>query len=175
MDGTGTVGLNHAVLYVADPAISSAFYCEVLGMNELAALPDMVFLTAPGSPNDHDLGLFRAAGTPGTDRAGTRPGLYHLAWEVATLRALAETRHRLVARDALVGQSDHTLTKSLYAHDPDGIEFEVCWQIPLDAVDRGRSDHVPTQALDLDAEMARFGPDTLGGWLELQERERSRR
>ena len=33
---------------------------------------------------------------------------------------------------ALVGASDHGTTKSLYAKDPDGLEFEVCWVVPAD-------------------------------------------
>lgn len=161
---TGTVGLNHAVLWVADPARSSAFYQRTLGFVELAAMGGAVFLKAPGSPNDHDLGLF------GTDRPPTEArsrGLYHLAWEVATLRALREARARLIEEGALVGESDHAFTKSLYALDPDGIEFEVMWQIPMTADDRSKEHHLPTRPLNLDAEIERYGLDTLGGWREV--------
>ena len=42
-------------------------------------------------------------------------------------------RERLVAMGALVGESDHGVSKSLYGHDPDGIEFEVLWTVPSDA------------------------------------------
>jgi catechol-2,3-dioxygenase len=31
---------------------------------------------------------------------------------------------------ALVGTSDHGVNKSLYAVDPDGLEFEVTWVVP---------------------------------------------
>ena len=48
-----------------------------------------------------------------------RVGLYHLAWEVGTLADLADARERLRAAGALVGQSDHRVSKSLYAKDPD--------------------------------------------------------
>jgi len=38
---------------------------------------------------------------------------------------LAAMRERLLGLNALVGESDHGVSKSLYGHDPDGIEFEV--------------------------------------------------
>ena len=28
------------------------------------------------------------------------------------------------------GATDHSTTKALYAKDPDGLEFEVCWLVP---------------------------------------------
>ena len=67
---------------------------------------------------------------------------------------------------ALVGASDHVTTKSLYAKDPDGIEFEVCWVVPADLIDdelRERSARVQVAALDLPAEIERYGADTRGG------------
>ena len=167
LPASGTVGLNHAVLWVEDPARSSAFYQRVLGFVEIAAMAGAVFLKAPGSPNDHDLGLFT---TDQTQPPRGAPGLYHLAWEVPTLRVLRDVRARLSDEEALVGASDHALTKSLYAVDPDGIEFEVLWQVPSDAEDRKRSDHVPTSPLDLGAEIERYGLDALGGWQELVSR-----
>ncbi len=39
-------------------------------------------------------------------------------------------RARLLQVGALVGESDHGVSKSLYAKDPDGIEFEVMWAVP---------------------------------------------
>ena len=33
---------------------------------------------------------------------------------------------------ALIGQSDHGVNKSLYARDPDGLEFEVMYLVPAD-------------------------------------------
>src|SRR5271170_7522407 len=123
--------LNHAVLYVRDVPSSVVFYEQALGFVVITQMPGAAFLQASGSTNDHDLGLF-AMGDGATDSgAGTTSvGLYHLAWEVETLAELARTRETLVAMGALVGQSDHATTKSLYAKDPDGIEFEVCWIVP---------------------------------------------
>ena len=125
--------LNHAVLYVRDVATSVAFYEAALGFTVLTQQPGAAFLRASGSTNDHDLGLFGIGSGAADSGAGTTSvGLYHLAWEVETLGELGTVRERLTALGALVGQSDHGTTKSLYAQDPDGLEFEVCWIIPKD-------------------------------------------
>jgi catechol 2,3-dioxygenase-like lactoylglutathione lyase family enzyme len=51
--------LNHAVLYVRDAQASANFYERVLDFERLPmGLPGAVFMRAPGSTNDHDLGLF---------------------------------------------------------------------------------------------------------------------
>lgn len=152
--------LNHAVLYVRDAAISAAFYKNVLGLREVNSLGNgsAVFLRAGDSPNDHDLGLFTIAA--GADNGPSpRVGLYHLAWEVETLDDLVAARDHLADMGALVGASDHGATRSLYAHDPDGIEFEVMWQVPLDQWDP-TIDGLRTEALDLTADVARFGGST---------------
>lgn len=154
--------LNHAVLYVRDVATSVEFYTGALDFTVLTQGPRAAFLRAASSTNDHDLGLFGIGQDAEDHEAGTRRvGLYHLAWEVETLAQLAELRERLVARGSLVGQSDHTTTKSLYAVDPDGIEFEVCWIVPQDLLDGEAGGGV--EALDLDRELARYGAETLGG------------
>ena len=45
--------------------------------------PGAVFMRAPGSTNDHDLGLFSVGSSAGPSSAGRQSvGLYHLAWEV---------------------------------------------------------------------------------------------
>jgi len=153
--------VNHAVLYVRDAAQSADFYEQALGLEAVHRMGDQaVFMRAAGSINDHDLGLFGVGGQAGPSPAGrTSVGMYHLAWQVDTLAELAATRQRLVELGALVGQSDHGASKSLYAHDPDGLEFEVMWQVPTELHDPDR-DAMGTRPLDLDAEVARFGADT---------------
>ncbi len=88
-------------------------------------------------------------------------GLYHLAWEVDTLDELARLRDVLSARGALTGASDHGTTKSLYATDPDGLEFEVAWIIPADLLTG--EEVMGVFPLDLEATMARYGAQTRGG------------
>jgi hypothetical protein len=123
----------------------------------------MVFLQAEGSTNDHDLGLFSVGETAASSAAGKGAvGLYHLAWEVDTLRDLARFADRLVARGALVGATDHGSTKALYAKDPDGIEFELSWIVPSALATDADAPGI-ARPLDLDAQIARFGADMLGG------------
>src|SRR5436309_306975 len=111
--------LNHAVLYVRDAERSADFYSEVLGFRRLSlaeGIRGAVFLQAPGSTNDHDLGLFSVGDNAGPSAAGrSAVGLYHLAWEVDTLDELERLAQLLSERGALVGASDHGSTKSLYA------------------------------------------------------------
>ena len=159
--------LNHAVLYVRDVDRSVAFYRDVLGFEVLAgmSLRGTAFLRAPGSTNDHDLGLFEIGPAASNSPAGrTSVGLYHLAWEVDTLRDLEHLAARLAEAGALVGASDHSTTKSLYGHDPDGLEFEIAWVVPAELLDEsvlaGRTSIRP---LDLSRELDRYGADTPGG------------
>ncbi|MCT9934837.1 VOC family protein [Planotetraspora sp. A-T 1434] len=157
--------LNHAVLYVRDVARSVAFYQEALGFRVVNSFPGAVFLQASGSANDHDLGLFQIGAQAGPSLAGrSTVGLYHLAWEVDTLAELQRIAVKLGEMDALVGASDHSTTKALYAKDPDGIEFEVSWLVPADLLDEeviaGRASIRP---LDLAKELERYGAQTRGG------------
>ena len=161
--------LNHAVLYVRDVDASVAFYTDVLGFRKLDMLPDgfdgAAFLQAAGSANDHDLGLFQIGSAASASMPGrSTVGLYHLAWEVDTLAELARIRVALAAAGALTGTSDHSTSKSLYATDPDGMELEVAWFVPTHHLDddmlEGRRG---ISRLDLDAELDRFGAETVGG------------
>jgi catechol-2,3-dioxygenase len=158
--------LNHAVLYVRDVERSHAFYRDVLGFRAKVEIPGAaVFLQAEGSTNDHDLGLFQLGAGAGPSQAGrSTVGLYHLAWEVDTLAELARIRDALQQAGALIGDSDHATTKALYAHDPDGIEFEVSWLLPADLITPEVTESAAmTAPLDLDREIERYGAHTRGG------------
>jgi catechol-2,3-dioxygenase len=156
--------LNHAVLYVHDLEKAVDFYCGALGFEPHDVRPGRAaFLRAPGTVNDHDLGLFQlTGGSPIPRDTPPRVGLYHLAWEVGTLRELADIRDRLLDRDALVGASDHRVSKSLYAKDPSGIEFEVMWRVPAESWEAETSNGDMIAPLDLDAELARWGGQVTG-------------
>jgi catechol-2,3-dioxygenase len=159
--------LNHAVLYVRDVARSVAFYQDVLGFEVVMRIGSQAaFLRADGSSNDHDLGLFQLGAAAGPSTAGrTSVGLYHLAWEVETLRDLETLAGRLEEAGALVGASDHSTTKSLYGADPDGLEFEVAWIVPADRLDEAAvAGRTGIRPLDLEREMERYGADTRGGF-----------
>lgn len=145
--------LNHAVLYVRDARRTAAWFGDVLGFRVVAELGDGagVFLRADGSTNDHDLGLF-SVGDAAPSPARGSVGLYHLAWQVETIEELAAVRSRLRDAGAFTGESDHGVSRSIYARDPDGIEFEVMWAAPREVWPTGPF----TRRLDLDAEVARW-------------------
>jgi catechol-2,3-dioxygenase len=166
----GIARLNHAVLYVSDLQRSVDFYCGVLGFTHLAEMTPRgfagaAFLRASASTNDHDLGLFELGSAAGPSQAGrSTVGLYHLAWEVETLSELDQVAADLAAAGALVGSSDHGTTKSLYGHDPDGIEFEIAWIVPADQLtDAAREARTSIRPLNLEREKASYGADTRGG------------
>ncbi|MCI0686916.1 MAG: VOC family protein [Sporichthyaceae bacterium] len=161
--------LNHAVLFVRELARSVAFYVDVLGFRRIDMTPEgfagAAFLLAPGSTNDHDLGLFEVGPGAGPSMAGRATvGLYHLAWEVDTLAELDRLRAVLDERGALVGASDHGTTKSLYGKDPDGLEFEIAWIVPAELLDeQALAARKRIGRLDLEQEISRYGATTVGG------------
>jgi catechol 2,3-dioxygenase-like lactoylglutathione lyase family enzyme len=165
----GITRLNHAVLFVRDIQRSVDFYTNMLGFKRIDMTPEgfagAAFLQAPGSTNDHDLGLFEIGAEAGPSDAGrTTVGLYHLAWEIDTLDEMRQLATSLAQHGALAGSSDHGTTKSLYGKDPDGLEFEIAWIIPADRLDEAaREARKQIRRLDLDREIARYGGDTRGG------------
>lgn len=140
--------LQHLVLWVSDVERSVRFYCGVLGFEVKRRHPQAVFLKIPGSPDDHHLGLFEQTGVARADERVAR--MYHSAWEVGDLPDLARARQRLIEAGALVGSSNHGVSLSLYAKDPDGLEFEIFWTVP-------GGTPVGTRPLDLEGELARRG------------------
>jgi catechol-2,3-dioxygenase len=158
--------LNHVVLYVRDCVVTRTFYEEVLGFREVMGVAGKAsFLQAPGSTNDHDLGLFSIGDDAGNTTAGrSTVGMYHVAWEVSTLNELADIRDELTRRGHLVGASDHSTTKALYAVDPDGLEFEVSWIVPATLLSEEiLRDRIGVRPLHLEREIERFGGSTVGG------------
>ena len=157
--------LNHAVLYVRDALVHQRFYADVLGFSTVAAesAGGYVFMRAPGSDNHHDIAFFTVGSDASDSTAGRGSvGLYHLGWEVATLAELDKMRGQLEANGALVGASDHGGNLSIYARDPDGLEFEVMWLVP--SSDWGEAEtEALIRPLDLAAAIERFGPNRVGG------------
>ena len=145
--GTGLKRLQHLVLWIANVERSVHFYCDVVGFEVQRRSPNAAFLKIPGTPDDHNLGLFEQTGVPRPDERVAR--MYHAAWEVDDLTDLARARQRLIDARALVGSSNHGVSLSLYAKDPDGLEFEIFWTVP-------GGESVGTRALNLEAEVARW-------------------
>jgi catechol-2,3-dioxygenase len=158
--------MNHAVLYVRDADRTTEFYRDVLGFRVVGEFPGTAkFLQAPDSTNDHDLALFTIGTDAGDSTAGrSTVGLYHIAWEVQTLGDLQEIALRLQEAGALVGATDHSTTKALYAKDPDGLEFEVCWLVPAQFLnDEVVAAKTELRPLNLQADIERYGLETVGG------------
>lgn len=147
------VRLNHAVLFVSDLERAVAFYSAAFGMEVVASEPraNAAFLRLPLSGNHHDLGLFGIGTSTGPKRPGI--GLYHLAWQVDTLDQLAAAQVTLAELGALVGESSHGATKSLYGRDPDGNEFEVMWMLPKASWGEYENS-APIERLDLAGDLA---------------------
>ena len=158
--------MNHAVLYVRDVERTFAFYRDVLGFRVVMEMPGAKFLQAPDSTNDHDLGLFEIGSGAGDSTAGHGTvGLYHIAWEVQTLADLREIAAKLANAGALAGATDHGTTKALYAKDPDGLEFEVCWLVPEQLLTPEVTEaKTRMRALDIESDIARYGLETVGGF-----------
>lgn len=151
--------LNHAVLFVRDLERSIRFYEQAFGFAVIAREPraNAAFLRAADGAGDnhHDLGLFAVGADAPRQRRG-QTGLYHLAWQVDTIDDLAVARNVLQDLGAMVGESSHGATKSVYGVDPDGNEFEVMWLLPRDAW--GAYEHAaPVEPLDWSTELRRWG------------------
>ncbi|NYD58619.1 catechol-2,3-dioxygenase [Nocardioides marinisabuli] len=150
------VRLNHAVLFVADLERSVDFYRAAFDMEVVAREPRAraAFLRLPRSGNHHDLGLFGVGAQSPRPRGAL--GLYHLAWQVDTIEDLEAARLTLAELGALSGESSHGATKSVYAADPDGNEFEVMWMLPR--AEWGVYENAaPVEHLDLPGEVRRWG------------------
>jgi len=149
--GIGLKRLQHLVLWVSNVERSVRFYRDILGFEVKTQSPRAAFLRIPGSPDDHHLGLFEHTGVPGPHEGVAR--MYHSAWEVGDITDLVRARGRLMEAGVLVGSSNHGVSLSLYAKDPDGLEFEIFWTVP-----GGTS--IGTRELDLEGELARRGITT---------------
>lgn len=122
----GTIELGHVVLYVRDLEPSLRFYRDALGLNETARLFNGRAAMLTGGRTHHELMLIAVGDAPGPAR-GRRLGLYHIAWKVGEdLGALRSALERLQAAEiSIAGMADHTISQSLYLHDPDGNEVEI--------------------------------------------------
>jgi catechol 2,3-dioxygenase-like lactoylglutathione lyase family enzyme len=121
----------HVVLYVRDPAASSRWYCEVLGMKVSAEVlegPYQGGFFLSFGEHDHDLALF-----PATSTAKRGQEFEHIGLEVDCdgnldqLRRLygSMIRHNVRIHEIL----DHGVSIGVYFFDPDGHQLEVFCQL----------------------------------------------
>jgi len=120
LNGATTVG--HVALTVSDPARSSAFYENVLGLQ--ASRSDDGVILLGGTGRSALVTLHGQADARPLDRRAT--GLFHLALLLPSRLDLAYALSRLArTRWPLDGASDHLVSEALYLSDPDGHGIEI--------------------------------------------------
>ena len=157
--------MNHAVLYVRNADRTFAFYRDVLGFRVVNEMPGAKFLQAPDSTNDHDLGIFEIGEAAGDSTAGRATvGLYHIAWEVQTLarppgdRGEARRRRRAGRRDR-PQHDEGALRQGPRRPGVRGV-LARAGELLTDESSRRRRGRAP---LDIDADIERYGLETVGG------------
>ena len=125
--------LGHVVLYVRDLERSAAFYGDILGWRRITPggvpFPAAAF---SGGRTHHELLLIEVGPDAKPLQNGRRVGLYHIGLKIGDSDdELREAVARLREKDVpIVGMSDHTVSHSLYIHDPDGNELELYIDVP---------------------------------------------
>ncbi len=69
---------------------------------------------------------------PGAETGVKAPftGMYHVAIGVRSQVEFSRILARLIQLNVRVGPTDHLMAKSLYFHDPDGLEIEITYETP---------------------------------------------
>ncbi len=118
--------LGHVVYYVRDLKASLKFYHEAVGLEVSGRIFNDRAALLTGGRTHHELLLIEVGEATGP-LAGKRIGLYHVGWKIgASLEDLKQARERLLGQGYTIdGQSDHTVSQSLYLRDPDGNEVEL--------------------------------------------------
>lgn len=118
--------LGHVVLYVRELQRSVDFYTHVVGLTFQGNIFNDRATMLSGGRTHHELLLIEVGDAPGPLQ-GRRVGLYHIGWKIGeSLDVLREAKRRILELGhQLDGQSDHTVSQSLYLRDPDGNEVEL--------------------------------------------------
>jgi catechol 2,3-dioxygenase len=118
--------LGHVVFYVRDLATAERFYTEVVGLDIQGRVFSGRASLLSGGRTHHELLLIEVGDAPAPAH-GRRRGLYHVGWKIGDdIGTLKSKYHDLLEKGYRVdGLSDHTVSWSLYMHDPDGNEIEL--------------------------------------------------
>ena len=144
--------LGHIVFYVRELETSLKFYEKVLGLKRIEGgeLPFKAAALTSGRTH-HELLLIEVGDAPGPP-PGPRRGFYHAGFKIGdSLDELKKAYHELYSAGIQVkGMSDHTISKSIYLHDPDGNEIELYVDDPdVDWEDDPAAVLSPIRPLDL--------------------------
>jgi catechol 2,3-dioxygenase len=118
--------LGHVVFYVQDLNRSLGFYRDLLGFQEVGRIFNNTAAALTAGRTHHELLLIEVGAAPAAP-ADRRLGLYHIGIKIGdSLDELRAAKKELeLAGVTLTGMSDHTVSQSLYLHDPDGNEVEL--------------------------------------------------
>ena len=118
--------LGHVVFYVKELERSLAFYRDMLGFKEVGRIFGGAAAALTSGRTHHELLLIEVGEAPAPP-SGRRLGLYHIGIKIGDsveeLRAAKKELEQAGIR--ISGMSDHTVSQSLYLHDPDGNEVEL--------------------------------------------------
>ena len=114
------------VFYVKELERSLAFYRDLLGFKEVGRIFGGAAAGLTSGRTHHELLLIEVGEAPAPPR-GRRLGLYHIGIKIGdSLEELRAAKRELEqAGVPISGMSDHTVSQSLYLHDPDGNEVEL--------------------------------------------------
>jgi catechol 2,3-dioxygenase len=118
--------LGHVVFYVRNLGRSLAFYRDLLKFKEVGRIFDGTAAALTSGRTHHELLLIEVGDAPAPP-LGHRLGLYHIGIKIGDgLEDLRVAKKELEqAGIRISGMSDHTVSQSLYLHDPDGNEVEL--------------------------------------------------
>jgi catechol 2,3-dioxygenase len=118
--------LGHVVYYVRNLEASLRFYRDAIGLAPVGKIFNDRAALLSGGRTHHELLLIEVGEAVGP-LTGKRIGLYHVGWKVGeSLEDLRQARTRILQQGySIDGQSDHTVSQSLYLRDPDGNEVEL--------------------------------------------------
>jgi len=123
--------LGHVVFYVKDLGQSLSFYRDLVGFQEIGTTFGGKAVALTSGRTHHEILLIEVGSAP-APLSGVRRGLYHIGIKIGdNLEALRAAKEELEQRNIPIsGMSDHTVTQSLYLHDPDGNEVELYVDAP---------------------------------------------
>ncbi len=118
--------LGHVVFYVKDLNLSLAFYRVRLGFQEVGRIFERRAAALTSGRTHHELLLIEVPDAPPAP-PGRRLGLYHIGIKIGDSMDELRTAKRELEQAGvrITGMSDHTVSQSLYLHDPDGNEVEL--------------------------------------------------
>jgi catechol 2,3-dioxygenase len=123
--------LGHVVFYVKNLERSLAFYRDVVGFKEIGTTFGGKAVALTSGRTHHEIFLIEVGEAP-APLSGVRLGLYHIGIKIGdSLVEIRTAKKELEKRGIPIsGMSDHTVTQSLYLHDPDGNEVELYVDAP---------------------------------------------